>query len=167
MMTETYTLSQAVQIAKNAASEAIESLLSVYWADSFDVENLEAKLADVILPMTCHACRVEDAHPSAELLEEAIAPTPISELISDGTSEDAGEDPSPQPVEHPLLDLRDRPSPDILRVLAIGSPQVVNNFVMTMFQLGYAHSEEWSRQLPTVNPGEVMRILTKRVMLPT
>jgi len=62
-------------------------------------------------------------------------------------------------------DRRDRPSPDILRVLAIGSPQVVNNFVMTMFQLGYARPEEWSRQLPTVNPGEVMRILTKRVML--
>jgi len=65
----------------------------------------------------------------------------------------------------PLIDLRDRPSPDILRVLAIGSPQVVNNFVMTMFQLGYARPEEWSRQLPTVNPGEVMRILTKRVTL--
>jgi hypothetical protein len=55
-----------------------------------------------------------------------------------------------------------RPSPDILRVLAIGSPQVVNNLVMAMFQLGYARPEGWSRQLPTVNPGEVMRILTKR-----
>ena len=65
----------------------------------------------------------------------------------------------------PLIDLRDRPSPEILRVLAIGSPQIVNNFVMTMFQLGYARPEEWSRQLPTVNPGEIMRILTKRVML--
>jgi len=68
-------------------------------------------------------------------------------------------------VPQPLIDLRDRPTPDILRVLAIGSPQVVNHFVMTMFQLGYARPEEWSRQLPTVNPGEVMRILTKRVML--
>jgi len=73
--------------------------------------------------------------------------------------------PQVEPTPQPLIDLRDRPSPDILRVLAIGSPQVVNNFVMTMFQLGYARPEEWSRQLPTVNPGEVMRILTKRVML--
>lgn len=63
------------------------------------------------------------------------------------------------------IDLRDRPSPDILRVLAIGSPGVVNAYVMTQFQLGYARPEEWSRQLPTINPGEVMRILTKRVSL--
>jgi hypothetical protein len=73
--------------------------------------------------------------------------------------------PQVEPSPQPLIDLRDRPSPDILRVLAIGSPQVVNNFVMTMFQLGYARPEEWSRQLPTVNPGEVMRILTKRITI--
>ena len=63
----------------------------------------------------------------------------------------------------PLLDLRDNPSPDVLRLLAIGSPEVVNSCVMTLFRLGYARPEEWSRQLPTVNSGEVMRILTKRV----
>ncbi|MEO1067833.1 MAG: hypothetical protein AAFW95_01745 [Cyanobacteria bacterium J06638_6] len=67
-------------------------------------------------------------------------------------------------VAQPLLDLRDQPLPDILRVLAIGSPPVVNNCVMTLYRLGYARPEEWSRQLPTVNPGEVMRILTKRIM---
>ena len=81
--------------------------------------------------------------------------------------------PQGEATPQPLIDLRvhevspeeNRPSPEILRVLAIGSPQIVNNFVMTMFQLGYARPEEWSRQLPTVNPGEIMRILTKRVML--
>lgn len=67
------------------------------------------------------------------------------------------------PSEQPLIDLRDRPAHDILRVIAIGSPQVVQFFVMRLFQLGYARPDEWSRQLPTVNPGEVMRILTKRV----
>jgi len=46
-----------------------------------------------------------------------------------------------------------------------GGPDPAWGQVMTMFQLGYARPEEWSRQLPTVNPGEVMRILTKRVML--
>jgi hypothetical protein len=51
--------------------------------------------------------------------------------------------------EQPLIDLRDRPSPDILRVLAIGSPQVVHFFVMTLFQYGYARPDEWSRPLPT------------------
>ena len=64
-----------------------------------------------------------------------------------------------------LIDLRDRPSPDILRVLAIGSSEAVNDCVMTLFRLGYARPEDWSRPLPTVNPGEVMRILTKRVNL--
>jgi hypothetical protein len=71
----------------------------------------------------------------------------------------------PETMPHPLLDLTDRHSPEILRVLAIGSPQVVDNFVMTLFRLGYAQPGEWSRQLPTENPGEVMRILTKRIML--
>ncbi|MBW4523330.1 MAG: hypothetical protein KME16_27140 [Scytolyngbya sp. HA4215-MV1] len=71
-----------------------------------------------------------------------------------------------QPPEQPtIIDLRDRPSPEVLRVLAIGTPEVVQNFVMTLFQWGYARPDEWSRQLPTVNPGEVMRILTKRINL--
>jgi hypothetical protein len=64
----------------------------------------------------------------------------------------------------PLLNLRDNSSPDVLRLLAIGSPEVVNSCVMTLFRLGYARPEEWSRQLPTANSGEVMRILTKRVI---
>jgi hypothetical protein len=65
--------------------------------------------------------------------------------------------------DQPLIDLRDRPSPDILRLLAIGSLGAVNDCVMTLFRLGYARPEDWSRPIPTVNPGEVMRILTKRV----
>lgn len=67
--------------------------------------------------------------------------------------------------EQALIDLRDRPSPDLLRVIAIGSPQVVQMFVVTLFRYGYARPDEWSRQLPTINPGEVMRILTKRISL--
>jgi hypothetical protein len=59
--------------------------------------------------------------------------------------------------EQALIDLRDRPSPDLLRVIAIGSSQVVQLFVMTQFRYGYARPDEWSRSLPTVNPGEVMR----------
>jgi hypothetical protein len=65
--------------------------------------------------------------------------------------------------DQPSIDLRDRPSPDVLRVLAIGSPQIVDSFVMTLFHWGYARPEDWSRPLPTINPGEVMRILTKRI----
>jgi len=91
-------------------------------------------------------------------------------MMTDTKRTDAFVDPAlaamvPEMTPQPLIDLRDRPSPEILRVLAIGSPQVVNNFAMTLFQLGYARPEEWSRQLPTVNPGKVMRILTKRISL--
>ncbi|PSN13870.1 hypothetical protein C7293_14090 [filamentous cyanobacterium CCT1] len=70
--------------------------------------------------------------------------------------------PDPKPHQ-PLIDLKDQPSPDILRLLAIGSPPVVNGCVITLYRLGYARPEEWSRPLPTVNPNEVMRILTKRM----
>ena len=73
--------------------------------------------------------------------------------------------PLPETVSQPVINLTDRPAPDILRVLAIGSPQVVNSFVMSLFSYGYAQPGEWSRQLPTANPGEVMRILTKRIVL--
>jgi hypothetical protein len=72
---------------------------------------------------------------------------------------------APEGLPQPLIDLRDRPSPDILRVLAIGSPQAVQSCVLTLYRLGYARPEEWSHPLPTVNPGEVMRILTKRCQL--
>lgn len=72
---------------------------------------------------------------------------------------------SSEHLDQPMIDLRDCPAPDILRVLAIGSPGVVESCVMTLYRLGYARPEEWSIALPTVNPGEVMRILTKRVML--
>ena len=55
--------------------------------------------------------------------------------------------------------------PEILRVLAIGSRPVVNIFVHRLHQLNVAHFNEWSRLLPTPNPGEFMRILTKRIPL--
>ncbi|HHP7246264.1 MAG TPA: hypothetical protein ACFE0H_16420 [Elainellaceae cyanobacterium] len=50
-----------------------------------------------------------------------------------------------------------------LRIIAVGSLSVVNYYVMQMFQLDYAEPREWSKPLPTVNPNEVMRILTKRI----
>jgi len=49
-----------------------------------------------------------------------------------------------------------------LRVLAIGTPDAVNDCVLTLYRLGYARVDEWSWAVPTGNGGEVMRILTKR-----
>lgn len=50
---------------------------------------------------------------------------------------------------------------DGLRVLAIGSPDAVNDCVLTLYRLGYARVDEWSWAVPTGNPREVMRVLTK------
>ena len=66
--------------------------------------------------------------------------------------------PPPPPDFFPPVD-----DPEILRVLAIGSRPVVNIFVHRLHQLNVAHFSEWSRLLPTPNPGEFMRILTKRI----
>jgi hypothetical protein len=74
-------------------------------------------------------------------------------------------DHSTEAIPQPLIDLRGHPSPEVLRLLAIGSLGVVTSCVLTLYRLGYARPEEWSQPLPTVNSGEVMRILTKRVML--
>jgi hypothetical protein len=68
-------------------------------------------------------------------------------------------------IEQPFLDLRDQASPDVLRVIAVGSAKVVENYIMVQHQLGYAEPFEWSRPLPTINPKEIMRILTKRISL--
>jgi hypothetical protein len=64
--------------------------------------------------------------------------------------------------ERPPLPLPPVDEANILRVMAIGTLDVVNNYVVTQHRLGFAEVAEWSRPLPTPNPGEIMRILTKR-----
>ncbi|MGJ3250375.1 MAG: hypothetical protein ACFE0J_04465 [Elainellaceae cyanobacterium] len=50
---------------------------------------------------------------------------------------------------------------EVLRVIAVGSLKVVNQYIMQMYQLNYAQPYEWSKPIPTVNPNEVMCILTR------
>jgi hypothetical protein len=60
--------------------------------------------------------------------------------------------------------------PRTIQVIAVGSLDVVNSYVMTQYRLGVAEVSEWSRPLPvpasmpTTVPTskKVMRILTKR-----
>ncbi|NEQ98107.1 MAG: hypothetical protein F6K30_15540 [Cyanothece sp. SIO2G6] len=54
---------------------------------------------------------------------------------------------------------------EILRIIAIGSLPIVNQHIIQMYQLGFAQPHEWSRPLPTANPNEVMRIMTKRIVV--
>lgn len=169
MMTE----NPRCKAAHDAAEEAIDALLSLYWADSFDADLLQIRLAELILPFIQSARSLNDPHPCPESLEQdegstlipAIAPNKDGWCQYLSNIQEGNENISAQLPDQPFIDLRDRPSPDILRVLAIGTPQVVHYFVLTMFRYGFARPDEWSTQLPTINEGEVMQILTRRVNL--
>ena len=63
------------------------------------------------------------------------------------------------------INLPSSSDPAILRVIAVGTLKAVENFVLTQYRLGYAEIQEWSKPLPSPNPGEVMRILTKRISI--
>ncbi|MGJ3250889.1 MAG: hypothetical protein ACFE0J_07130 [Elainellaceae cyanobacterium] len=56
---------------------------------------------------------------------------------------------------------RDNDDREPLRVIAVGSLKAVNQHIMQMYQLNYAQPYEWSKPIPTVNPNEVMCILTR------
>ncbi|MGB3612389.1 MAG: hypothetical protein WBA10_01255, partial [Elainellaceae cyanobacterium] len=62
-----------------------------------------------------------------------------------------------------------------LRLLALGHPYAVDNCRRRLHKLGYAEVNDWSIPLPivhstevlrTADPGDVMRILTKRIAPP-
>lgn len=69
---------ERLKTAQSVASEAIEALLSVYWGDSFALEQLEDRLTETVLFATRNARPLSEPHPHPELLEgegEAIAPS--------------------------------------------------------------------------------------------
>ncbi|MBD2090752.1 hypothetical protein H6F67_12900 [Microcoleus sp. FACHB-1515] len=66
----------------------------------------------------------------------------------------------PRPIALPPVH-----DPEVLRILAVGSRPVVNRFVRLLHRSNIAHSSEWTQLIPTPNPGEFMRMLTKRIPL--
>lgn len=151
------------QDAQACAGEAIEALLSIYWGDSFDAEQLEVALAETIHSFTQSARKLTEAHPMAKEFElvESLEPSSLSM-----TAQTEGLAPL---FKHKVR--RSQPfgngemltPTEVLRLVAVGRPQTVNLCVAGLFRLGYARPEEWSRHLPAANPNQVMRILTKRV----
>ncbi|MBW4521969.1 MAG: hypothetical protein KME16_19995 [Scytolyngbya sp. HA4215-MV1] len=71
------------EVAQDAASEALEALYTVYWADRFQADLLEAKLAELILFYTKEARPLSEPHPHPEQLEGeetgTIAPSILPE----------------------------------------------------------------------------------------
>jgi hypothetical protein len=59
----------------------------------------------------------------------------------------------PEPNRHPL------------KILIISSRTGVNNTIHTFYRLGYAEVSEWSKPQPTKNPGEVMSVLSRRILI--
>lgn len=71
------------------------------------------------------------------------------------------------PSKRKPIQLPSSSDPEILRVIVVGSLKAVENYILTQYRLGYAEIQEWSKPLPSPNPGEVMRILTKRIAVDT
>ena len=59
----------------------------------------------------------------------------------------------------------EQPSFEPLKHLLIGSPKAVTSTIQHLHQLGYAQIGDWSPLLPTANPGEVMSILSKQILV--
>ncbi|WP_190800219.1 hypothetical protein [Leptolyngbya sp. FACHB-261] len=51
-----------------------------------------------------------------------------------------------------------------LKVLVMGPPKAVDDCIRNLYRLGFAQIWEWSSAQPSSKPGEVMRILTRRVL---
>ncbi|MDY6781199.1 MAG: peptide ABC transporter substrate-binding protein [Cyanobacteriota bacterium] len=52
---------------------------------------------------------------------------------------------------------------ELVRILVIGSPGGVGSIIRTLYLLGFARVDEWSRLLPAPNSHNVMSILTRRL----
>jgi len=57
------------------------------------------------------------------------------------------------------------PDRESLRLLVIGSRQGVIGTIQTLHRLRFAEVREWSPLLPGPNPGKVMSILTRYLMI--
>ncbi len=65
----------------------------------------------------------------------------------------------------PIQAASELPIREPLKHLLIGSPKAVTSTIRYFHQLGYAQVGDWSPLLPTVNPGEVMSILSKQILV--
>jgi hypothetical protein len=65
-----------------------------------------------------------------------------------------------------LLQTAQSPNRKPIKHLLIGSPEVVTSTIHHLQVIGYASVGDWSPLLPTANPGEVMSILIRQILMP-
>ncbi len=54
---------------------------------------------------------------------------------------------------------------EYVKVIVVGSPKGVVKIIHTLYRLGFAEVTEWSPPSPTANPGEVMSVLRRCILL--
>ncbi|MEH1843254.1 MAG: hypothetical protein V7L20_32095 [Nostoc sp.] len=57
------------------------------------------------------------------------------------------------------------PKREPIKHLLIGSPKAVTSTIHYLQVIGYASIGDWSPLLPTANPGEVMSILIRQILM--
>ncbi len=57
------------------------------------------------------------------------------------------------------------PAREPIKHLLIGSPKAVTSTIHYLQVIGYANTGDWSPMLPTQNPGEVMSILVRQILI--
>ncbi|WP_425525979.1 hypothetical protein [Halotia branconii] len=57
------------------------------------------------------------------------------------------------------------PKREPIKHLLIGSPKAVTSTIHYLQVIGYASTGDWSPLLPTANPGEVMSILIRQILM--
>jgi hypothetical protein len=53
----------------------------------------------------------------------------------------------------------------VIRILVIGTAHGVERIVYELYRLGFAEVREWSKPQPTGRSHEIMRVLTRYVMV--
>jgi hypothetical protein len=54
---------------------------------------------------------------------------------------------------------------EYIKVIVVGSHKGVVKIIHTLYRLGFADVTEWSSPTPTPNPGEVMSVMRRCVLL--
>ncbi len=54
---------------------------------------------------------------------------------------------------------------EFVKVIVVGSLKGVVKIIHTLYRLGFAEVTEWSQPTPTANPGEVMSVMRRCVLL--
>ena len=54
---------------------------------------------------------------------------------------------------------------EFVKVMVVGSPKGVVKIIHTLYNRGFAEVTEWSPPVPTKNPGEVMSVMRRCVLL--